>query len=144
MKGKKILFRAGMLPYIIENGEVIMMFMKPSDTLYGGDQFQLCKGVVEEEDENYRATSLREGAEELGLRFDNILSVTELGNFLGRTTVFVAKVKDRDPSAFDTPHYETSAVTWMSCDEYFKIGRDLHKDIVQLAEQVIRKEEGLD
>jgi len=144
MKGKKILFRAGMIPYLIENGEVVMMFMKPSDTIYGGDQFQMCKGVVEDDDENYRAAALREGAEELGLRQENILSVTELGNFLGRTTVFVAKVNDRSPAAFDTPHYETDEVVWLTCDEYLKIGRELHKDIVQLADQVIRKEEDLD
>lgn len=141
MKGKKIQFRAAMIPYLIENGEVYMMFMKPSETLYGGDQFQLCKGVVEE-GEDYRTAALREGAEELGLREENILSVTELGNFLGRTTVYVAKVKDR--TSFDFPHYETDETVWLSCDQFLKVGRDLHKDIVQLAEQVIRKEEDLD
>jgi 8-oxo-dGTP pyrophosphatase MutT (NUDIX family) len=140
-KGKKILFRAGMIPYLIEDDEVLMMFMKPSDTMYGGDEFQMCKGVVEE-DEDFRTAALRESAEELGLRNENILSVTELGNFLGRTTVFVAKVKDR--VSFDPFHYETSDVTWLTCDEFLKIGRELHKEIIQLADQVIRKEEDLD
>jgi len=141
MKGKKILYRAGMIPYLIEDGEVLMMFMKPSETLYGGDQFQLCKGVVEDGEDN-RTAALREGAEELGLRQENTLSVTELGNFLGRTTVYVAKVKNKEE--FDTPHYETDEVIWLTCDQFMKVGRDLHKDIVQLAEQVIRKEEDLD
>jgi 8-oxo-dGTP pyrophosphatase MutT (NUDIX family) len=141
MKGKKILYRAGMIPYLIEDGEVLMMFMKPSETLYGGDQFQLCKGVVEDGEDN-RTAALREGAEELGLREENTLSVTELGNFLGRTTVYVAKVNNT--TDFDVPHYETDEVTWLTCDQFMKVGRDLHKDIVQLAEQVIRKEEDLD
>ena len=141
MKGKKILYRAGMIPYLIVDGEVLMMFMKPSETLYGGDQFQLCKGVVEENEDN-RTAALREGAEELGLRQENIETVTELGNFLGRTTVYVAKVHDQHN--FDEPHYETDQVAWMSCNEFTKSGRELHRDIVQLAEQVIRKEEGLD
>jgi len=141
MKGKKILYRAGMIPYLIEDGEVLMMFMKPSETLYGGDQFQLCKGVVEDGEDN-RTAALREGAEELGLRQENTLSVTELGNFLGRTTVYVAKVNNK--TDFDVPHYETDEVTWLTCDQFMKVGRDLHKDIVQLAEQVIRKEEELD
>jgi 8-oxo-dGTP pyrophosphatase MutT (NUDIX family) len=141
IKGKKILYRAGMIPYLIENGEVVMMFMKPSETLYGGDQFQLCKGVIEDDEDN-KTAALREGAEELGLKQENILSVTELGNFLGRTTVYISKVKDR--VNFDEPHYETDETTWLTCDQFLKEGRDLHKDIVQLAEQVIRKEEDLD
>lgn len=140
-KGKKILYRAGMIPYLIEDGEVLMMFMKPSETLYGGDQFQLCKGVVEDGEDN-RTAALREGAEELGLRDENIQSVTELGNFLGRTTVYIAQVGNKED--FDVPHYETDEVVWLSCDQFMKVGRDLHKDIVQLAEQVIRKEEDLD
>lgn len=142
IKGKKMVYRAGMIPYLIEDGEVLMMFMKPSETLYGGDQFQLCKGVVEDDDESTRIAALREGAEELGLRSENIMSVTELGNFLGRTTVFVARVENQ--TNFDTPHYETDEVTWLTCDQFLKVGRELHKDIVQLAEQVIRKEEELD
>jgi predicted NUDIX family NTP pyrophosphohydrolase len=141
MHGKKILYRAGMIPYVIEDGEVKMMFMKPSDTMYGGDQFQMCKGVVEEGEDN-RTASLREAAEELGLRYDNILSIIELGNFLGRTAVYVSKV--RDCVSFDEPHYETSATAWLTCDEFLKVGRDLHKDIVQLVDQVIRKDEDLD
>jgi 8-oxo-dGTP pyrophosphatase MutT (NUDIX family) len=141
LKIKKILYRAGMIPYVIENGEVVMMFMKPSETQYGGDQFQLCKGVVEEGEDN-RTAALREGAEELGLRDENIQSVTELGNFLGRTTVYIAKVKNRQD--FDIPHYETDEVTWMTCNQFLKDGRELHKEIIQLAEQVICKEEDLD
>jgi 8-oxo-dGTP pyrophosphatase MutT (NUDIX family) len=140
-KGKKILFRAGMIPYLIEGGEVIMLFMKPSDTTYGGDQFQLCKGVIED-NETTKEAVLRESHEELGLRQDNIETLTELGTFLGRTTVFVAKVKDRD--SFDDFHFETSETKWLSCNEFLKIGRELHHEIIQLAEQVIRKEEGLD
>jgi len=140
-KGRNIQYRAGMIPYIVENGEVYMMFMKPSDTMYGGDKFQLCKGVIEE-GEDHRTAVLRESAEELGLRQSNMLSLTELGNFLGRTTVYVAKVKDR--VSFDEPHFETSEVTWFTCDEFIKFGRELHAEIVQLADQVIRKEEDLD
>ncbi len=142
MKNKKILYRAGMIPYVIEDGEVIMMFMKPSNTLYGGSEFQLCKGVVEDDDYDTKTAAIREGAEELGLRESNTESVTELGIFLGRTTVFVSKVTNKED--FDVPHYETQDTIWMSCNEFLSEGRPLHQDIVQIAEQVIRKEEGLD
>lgn len=142
MKNKKILYRAGMIPYVIEDGEVIMLFMQPSNVTYGGSEFQLCKGVVEEDDESVRSAALRESLEELGLRADNTESVTELGTFLGRTTVFMARVSNKDN--FDLPHYETNATKWMTCQEFVSEGRPLHREIVEIAEQVIRKEEGLD
>jgi 8-oxo-dGTP pyrophosphatase MutT (NUDIX family) len=141
MKGKKILYRASMIPYVIENGEVVMLFMQPSNTLYGGTEFQLCKGVVEDNEDTH-AAAIRESAEELGLREDNTESITELGNFLGRTTVFVARVTNKQN--FDVPHYETAAVKWMTCQEFLREGRPLHHEVVEIAEQVIRKEEGLD
>lgn len=136
---RKIQYRAAMIPYIIQDdGIVSMMFMQPSDTRYGGHEFQLCKGVVEEGEDN-RTAAIREGREELGLRQSNIISVTELGNFLGRTSVYICKVKDT--TSFDAPHYETSATSWMSCDNFLEVGRELHKSIVKLAEQVILREE---
>lgn len=139
---KKVLYRAGMIPYVIEDGEVVMMFMKPSDTTYGGDQFQLCKGVIEP-GETERQAVLREAHEELGLRESNIDLMMELGTFLGRTTVFIAKMYSK--TEFDPPlDEETAEVAWLTCSEFLKIGRPLHYDLVQIAEQVIRKDEGLD
>lgn len=33
---KKLVHRAGTIPYVIENDEVYMMFMRPSDPEFGG------------------------------------------------------------------------------------------------------------
>lgn len=140
-KGKKILYRAGMIPYVVEGNEVKMLFMKPSDTMYGGDSFQMCKGVIEDF-EDTRSAAIREAEEELGLTKDNTMCVMELGVFLGRTTVFICKVKNKED--FIEPHYETDEVKWMSCQEFVREGRELHREIVQLAEQVIQKNEDLD
>jgi hypothetical protein len=56
---KKLTFRAGTIPYIIEDGEVKMMFMRPSNSEYGGDAFQLAKGKVEDGESNYEAPCVR-------------------------------------------------------------------------------------
>lgn len=133
---KTLVFRAGTIPYIIEDGEIKMMFMKPANIEYGGDTFQLAKGKVEDGETNEQA-ALREAREELGLFIGNVSLTEELGTFMGRTTVYVAKIKDRD--MFGEPSFETSDVTWMTLDEFMELGRDLHKPIVQAAARLINR-----
>ena len=33
---KKLVYRAGLIPYIVENDKITMMFMRPSDPEFGG------------------------------------------------------------------------------------------------------------
>ena len=128
------LYRAGLLPYVIEDGVVKFLFMKPADSRYGGDQFQIAKGKVEEGESSEQA-ALREASEELGLVRTNIGSPLFLGEVLGRTSFYVVAVKDK--SIFTDPHFETSETAWMSVSEYQNSGRMLHLPIVQDAARAV-------
>jgi|TARA_R110000851_G_scaffold152407_1_gene294028 8-oxo-dGTP pyrophosphatase MutT (NUDIX family) len=118
--------RAGFIPYYIENGEIYFMLMKPSDPMYGGTEFQLAKGKVEEGESSVEA-AYREANEELGLLSDNIISGVHLGCFLGYTEVYYGEVIDRDN--FIETTYETSETAWMTIGEFLQYGRKLHKPI---------------
>lgn len=137
---KKLVHRAGTIPYVVENGEVKMLFMRPSDPDFGGDRLQIAKGKIED-GETAMAAALREAKEEIGLFIGNVIKTEEVGVFMGRTTVFVAKVKDRN--MFGEPSFETSDVQWMTLAEFLDVGRDLHQPVVQAAYRTIQKLEGL-
>lgn len=127
MKDK--IFRAGLLPYMIEtDGTVRFLLMKPADSRFGGDQFQMAKGKIEEGEETEHA-ALREAEEELGLITRNLKNLKFLGEYLGRTSVYMGEV--RDPRLFNPPHFETSETIWMSLVEFQESGRSLHVHIIQ-------------
>lgn len=133
---KKKVYRAGMIPFIIEDDEIQMFFMKPSKAKYGGDVFQIAKGKMEE-GEDAQETATREAQEELGLFTGNIEGdIIDLGTFLGRTTVFLCQIKDKD--LFGIPHYETSETAWMTEDEFLQSGRDIHKPVIKAAIRKIK------
>lgn len=133
--------RAGVIPYIIENGKIKMMFMKPSISKFGGDCFQIAKGK-QEKDETPKEAALREASEEIGLFEGNILELYDLGTFMGRTSIYVAKMKDK--KMFGDPNFETSEVKWMTADRFDEIGRDLHKPIIKAAVRLIKDKEELE
>ena len=140
MSGNRNVFRAGIIPYFINPDKTIkFMFMQPSDSKYGGSDWQMAKGRVEGDDDNI-TTALREGGEELGLKESNIKLIQELGLYLGRTTVYICEVKDKDD--FGEFTYETGQVTWLTAKEFTEIGRDIHQSIVQDA--LVRIKECLD
>ena len=128
--------RGGVIPYYIaDNGDIMMMFMKPSDSRYGGKEFQIAKGKIEE-GESIEDGAFREAAEELGLFIPNTRNHKLLGTFLGRTTVYLAEVIDKDK--FGDPTDETSDVAWMTPEQFQSEGRDLHKPIVKAALRAIQ------
>jgi 8-oxo-dGTP pyrophosphatase MutT (NUDIX family) len=133
---KKKVNRAGLIPFIEEDGKIFMLFMKPSNSKYGGDSWQMAKGK-QEENETIQETAYREAGEELGLFKGNVEEMVNIGEWLGRTTVFVARIKDKD--MFGDPHFETGGVRWMTLDEFLADGRDLHKPIVKAANRKILK-----
>jgi 8-oxo-dGTP pyrophosphatase MutT (NUDIX family) len=132
--------RSGVIPYIVEDGQIKMLFMRPSDPKFGGDTFQIAKGK-HEEGESALEAGLREAGEELGLFTGNIIEAHDLGTFLGRTTVHVAKIKDKD--LFGDPCDETEEVRWMTVDEFDAVGRDLHKPVVRAAIRLIKEQENI-
>lgn len=128
--------RAGIIPfYVNDDAEIMMMFMIPSDPEYGGSDFQIAKGKVDP-GEQHEEAAIREGAEELGLVQANMIGeVHFLGKFLGRMHIYVVQVSS--PTNFDKPHYETAQVGWLTNEGFQRIGRDLHKPIVDRADNYI-------
>lgn len=129
--------RSGVIPFYIDNqGEIQMYFMKPSDPKFGGPDFQVAKGQVDEGESIFDA-GLREAAEELGLKTENITDVLHLGHYLHTITVYIAAIVD--PSDFDMPDRETGATVWFTLDEFLAEGRELHADIIRDAHEKITK-----
>lgn len=133
---KDKVYRAGVIPYYVEDGKIKMLFMKPSNPKYGGGCFQIAKGK-REEGESDKEAAFREAGEELGLFSGNIIKTHDLGNFLGRTRIFLAEIKDK--GMFGDPQFETGEVKWMTPEEFKKAGRDLHYTIVNAAKRWIMK-----
>ena len=138
---KKKINRAGVIPYYVDEGKIKMLFMKPSDTKYGGDTYQIAKGKYEE-GETAEEAAFREAREELGLFKGNIVAQHNLGTFLGYTTIFVAKIKELD--MFGDPHFETKSTKWMTPEEFQSSGRGIHKPVVKAVVRHIKKSENLD
>jgi 8-oxo-dGTP pyrophosphatase MutT (NUDIX family) len=136
MTSKKKIERSGVLPYYIDNGQIKILFMKPSDPRYGGDKFQMAKGKHEDGESPLEA-GIREASEELGLFRGNIEHTHKLGNFLGRTHVYVCQIKDPSPEQFGDPCFETAETRWMTPEEFQAEGRDLHKPVIKAAVRYI-------
>lgn len=132
MKSK--IFRAGLLPYRQDEDEVRFLLMRPSDSRYGGDQFQIAKGKVED-NETTEEAAIREAQEELGLVRGNLLTFEFLGEYLGRTSIFLAEIED--PDNFTDTTFETAETVWLTVTEFQTIGRSLHLPILQDALRVI-------
>ena len=124
----------------VEDDEIKMLFMKPSNPKFGGKSFQIAKGK-QEDGESDKETAFREASEELGLFNGNVIHKHDLGNFLGRTRIYIAEIED--PDLFGEPDDETRAVKWMTPDEFTSVGRDLHRPIVKAAKRWIVKEKDL-
>ncbi len=138
----KPIYRAAMVPYVVEDGQIWMLFQKPSDPTYGGDSYQLAKGKVEE-GETAEEAAVREAQEEVGLFRGNVVKGPEhVGLFLGRTDVYVCKVKDRD--LFGLPSDETESTKWMTLEDFLNEGRLLHKPVVQACIRAIERLETQD
>jgi 8-oxo-dGTP pyrophosphatase MutT (NUDIX family) len=120
-------YRAGIVPYYIDGDVVRMLFMKPSEEMYGGKYFQIAKGKRDGE-ETDSAAALREGFEELGLLEENIEKLDDMGVYLGRTRIFIAKIKNKDN--FVEFCFETKETKWLTCEQFKKEGRVLHFQIV--------------
>lgn len=131
--------KAGIIPYQLVNSEIQMMFMIPSDPNYGGSKPQIAKGFVDDTDKGSKAAAIREGGEELGLDMENVKygkhSVFDVfkGTIMDEKeytfALYTCEIIDR--SKFNTPHFETGAVVWMTARQFMEIGKEKHKDLVK-------------
>ncbi len=132
---KPQIWRAGAIPYYIDdNGNIEMLFMVPSTTEYNKSQPdlklpQIAKGRVEKFEQPLPA-AIRECAEELGLRDENVVKTIEGGVVLGRTHIFAFQVKSRE--SFTRFSAETESTHWMNYDQFMANGRELHKPVVDM------------
>lgn len=129
------IFRAGTIPvHVDSDGVMEMLFMKPADSRYGGSDYQIAKGRIEDDETPYD-TAIREAEEELGLRERNIVETIECGKWLGRTYVYAAIVEDKDD--FGDFHFETESTKWFTVEQFMKTGRDIHRDVVRHAANLV-------
>jgi 8-oxo-dGTP pyrophosphatase MutT (NUDIX family) len=135
MKNKRVP-RAGLIPYIIEDNIVKMMLMKPSNPKYGGNQFQIAKGKVDEGEISIDAAT-REANEELGLTKENCGEVLLLGTYMRYTDVYFTRVNSSAPSHFIDTTYETGETIWYTFDEFYKNGRSIHIPIIRDLEAIL-------
>ena len=121
---KPTIKRSGLIPFVVEDGEIKMMFMVPSNPAFGGNQFQIAKGRLEP-DLTPLANAIKEATEELGLKEPNMVGEPfHVGDFMRGIAIFAVEVKDKND--FGPFTYETGKVGWLSKDEFVKVGRELH------------------
>ena len=132
--------KVGIIPYYVtEDAQVLMAFMIPSDPTYGGDRPQIAKGEIENGEAPLDA-AIREGIEELGLRYDNMIFSTlrqaasgqcegQYANYPVR--IYAVRVKDQNE--FDAPHHETKERVWMTYLDFVRDGREQQEEIVSMA-----------
>ena len=136
MKRKKIP-RAGFIPYYKEDDKVYVLLMRPTDSKYGGNEFQLAKGKIDAGEDSETA-AFREAHEELGLKKSNVISHSYLGLFLGYTDVYYGEIKDKND--FDPTTFETEETKWMTVDKFLSVGRGIHKPIFKAFIRAIGEE----
>lgn len=129
--------KAGLIPYIWDkDGQLKMLFMVASDPKFGGSKPMISKGTIEE-GEMPEFAAVREAAEELGLKQENIKGPL-FRIFEGHVTLrssnyalelFAAEVFSK--TDFNKWDYETAFCTWMTNESFQVKGRRDHRPYVQ-------------
>lgn len=123
--------KAGLIPYIIVDGEPEFLTMTSSDATYGGDKPMLSKGGIDP-GETPEQAAIREAEEELGLRRSNLAGPVKLAlsdtirGMQGEYQMDIFYAPVRSKTDFDKPHYETLHTTWMTLEDLRREGRGSH------------------
>jgi len=160
--------KAGVVPFICENGDFRFYVMKPSGKIpeLGEPLFQIGKGTRQQyiksswrdikefslatgEKETLAEAAIRESVEELGLVFSNIIALFDMGGFefssatTGRAKhmwLFAAEIKNAENFLSDA---ETAATTgarkWLLASEFAVAGRKDHRYIIEDIERRLRQ-----
>jgi len=160
--------KAGVVPFIRENGDFRFYVMKPSGKIpeLGEPLFQIGKGTrqhyvknawrdikefstITGEKETLAQTALRESVEELGIVFSNIAALFDMGGFefssatTGRAKhmwLFAAEVKNTEDFLSDAETAPTTgARKWLLASEFAVAGREDHRYIVEEIERRLRQ-----
>lgn len=125
--------RSGVIPYYVENGKTWVRVMKPSDPKYGGTEWQMAKGGIED-GLSPEANALKEGHEEVGLKQSNIIKLYKL---LYKSRLYVYAAEISDPNDFDPAHWETGAVAWLALPDQLQEIRGWQRWMFQALHQRI-------
>jgi 8-oxo-dGTP pyrophosphatase MutT (NUDIX family) len=130
--------RAGLIPYLWNQGVPNFLMMIASDSKFGGPRPMLSKGKIEDGESEIEC-ALREAEEELGLLRENLTDkpflvaeeqvVLRSGTYY--LTVYAAPIRDR----WDFGKWcdETEYTRWMTLEEFREEGR---KDHIKFVEQL--------
>lgn len=135
--------RAGLIPYIKQDGIIKMLFFIPSDPDYGGDKPQIAKGRVDK-NEDVKTAALREASEELGLVIDNVINTKLITKELlsGMTAdnyefhLYASEIKDLNN--FIPYGDETLETKWLTMEEFIKDGRESQVELVKKTYDAIK------
>lgn len=117
------MIRAGLVPfYIDENGVIHVLLMRPSDPYYGGEHWQIAKGIVETED--LQEEAFREGSEELGITGKDIIgepffvasSVITARDGV-KHSLYIYAVRAKAMAVSGQYDYETGDTIWLREDQ---------------------------
>jgi len=152
--------KAGVVPFVRSpKGSVEYLVMKPRPK-HDETTFQICKGTRQYQDsphhftdikmgedpkgpkEPLAVTALREGAEELGLKPDDIKHMIDLGPYefpsattvgkMNRMHLFAVEIKAHDKAHILEKEVEktTEARSWMTLEQFKEHGLASHYDIL--------------
>jgi 8-oxo-dGTP pyrophosphatase MutT (NUDIX family) len=133
-KPEFVIFKAGVIPYIIENDQIKMLFVISSNVWFGGKQPGIAKGGAEANEKPIE-TAMRECEEEIGLTKENFSSIIEgAKEFIqGEASsypfyVYAAKLESVPQIRLSD---EIGAVTWLTMEEFRQIGRKSQLGVVE-------------
>lgn len=172
------LTKAGVVPFMRDAaGNLIYYLMKPvaARVELGPPPFQICKGtrlcsfhenngdavvmdmtalfkktvMGEVAYEPVLETALREGQEEIGLRYDNIEKLFDAGvvHFVSvknhsRKPMYLFAAQVKQAHVFDTPSITdaaTDATAWLTLKDYAAIGRPDHYEVLAWLEEKLKR-----
>jgi 8-oxo-dGTP pyrophosphatase MutT (NUDIX family) len=132
--------RAGLIPYINQDGKYHYLMMIASNPKYGGPRPMISKGKIEENETAFEA-AVREAEEELGLIKFNMKSTpwlladerVTLRSGTYQFTLYAVEIFDR--TMFDPWCSETEYTEWFTASDFAVHGRRDHIKFVELLEQ---------
>ena len=135
--------RAGLIPYIRENGEIKYLMMIASNPIFGGPRPMISKGKIEDNEDSFEC-AVREAVEELGLvelnmRFKPVKIVEErvvLRSGMYDLTLYAVEL--HNTWHFDPWCDETEYIEWHTLESFKVHGRRDHVKYVETLEEMIK------